>query len=143
MRSANLLNDFVFKYVFGEEIGPAESTSIALELEKKHPEFKQYAEDIKKFNHNNLNNLKEAGMLTQDTIDYIESMYPNYIAISRNLEDSLYTGSNEKTGAISPLKKATGGNSDIQPIKDTMAQQAIKIKRLVNQNQLGKELAKN
>ena len=130
------------KYIFGEEIGPAESTSIALELEKKHPEFKQYAEDIKKFNHNNLNNLKEAGMLTQDTIDYIESMYPNYIAISRNLEDSLYTGNNEKTGAIAPLKKATGGNSDIQPIKDTMAQQAIKIKRLVNQNQLGKELAK-
>lgn len=130
------------KYIFGEEIGPAESTSIALELEKKHPEFKQYAEDIKKFNHNNLNNLKEAGMLTQDTIDYIESMYPNYIAISRNLEDSLYTGNNEKTGAIAPLKKATGGNSDIQPIKETMAQQAIKIKRLVNQNQLGKELAK-
>ena len=35
------------------------TSSIALELEKKHPEFKQYAEDIKKFNHNNLNNLKE------------------------------------------------------------------------------------
>lgn len=42
------------KYVFGSEIGPAESTAIAMELEKKHPEFKEYAKDIKKFNHNNL-----------------------------------------------------------------------------------------
>lgn len=130
------------KFIFGEEIGPTESTAIALELESKHPEFKQYAKDIKKFNHNNLNNLKEAGMLTQDTIDYIEAMYPNYIAISRNLEDSLYTESNDKTGARAPLKKATGGNADIQPIKETMAQQAIRIKRLINQNELGKELSK-
>ncbi len=130
------------KFIFGEEIGPTESTAIALELETKYPEFKQYAKDIKEFNHNNLNNLKEAGMLTQDTIDYIEAMYPNYIAISRNIEDSLYTGNNEKTGTTSPLKKATGGNADIQPIKETMAQQAIRIKRLINQNELGKELSK-
>lgn len=130
------------KFIFGEEIGPTESTAIALELENRHPEFKQYAKDIKEFNHNNLNNLKEAGMLTQDTIDYIEAMYPNYIAISRNIEDSLYTGNNEKTGTTSPLKKATGGNADIQPIKETMAQQSIRIKRLINQNELGKELSK-
>lgn len=130
------------KFIFGEEIGPTESTAIALELETKHPEFKQYAKDIKKFNHNNLNNLKEAGLLTQETIDYIEAMYPNYIAISRNLEDSLYTGDNDKTGTRSPLKRATGGNADIKPIKETMAQQAIRIKRLINQNELGKELSK-
>lgn len=130
------------KFIFGEEIGATESTAIALELENRHPEFKQYAKDIKEFNHNNLNNLKEAGMLTQDTIDYIEAMYPNYIAISRNIEDSLYTGNNEKTGTTSPLKKATGGNADIQPIKETMAQQSIRIKRLINQNELGKELSK-
>lgn len=130
------------KFIFGEEIGPTESTAIALELETKHPEFKEYAKNIKEFNHNNLNNLKEAGMLTQDTIDYIEAMYPNYIAISRNLEDNLYTGNNDKTGTKLPLKKATGGNADIQPIKETMAQQSIRIKRLINQNELGKELSK-
>jgi len=131
------------KFVFGEGIGPTESTAIALELENKHPEFKQYAEDIKKFNHNNLINLKEAGLLTQDTIDYIESIYPNYIAISRNIEDILYAGSNEKTGTALPLKKAIGGSADILPLKDAMAQQAIRIKRLINQNELGKELAKS
>jgi len=130
------------KYVFGEEIGPTESTAIALDLEQKHPEFKKYAEDIKKYNHNNLLNMKEAGLINQEAIDYMESMYPNYIPISRDIENSIYTGSNEKTGASSPIKKATGGNSDIQPIKDAMAQQTIRIKRLVNQNNLGKELEK-
>lgn len=131
------------KYVFGKEIGPTESTAIALELENKHPEFKNYAEDIKKFNHNSLNSLKETGMITQDTIDYIEALYPNYVVISRSYEDGIYVGNNEKTGAIAPLKKATGGNSDIQPIEDAMAQQAIRIKRLNNQNELGKQLAKS
>ena len=72
----------------------------------------------------------------------MESMYPNYIPISRNIENSIYTGNNEKTGVNAPIKKATGGNADIQPIKDAMAQQVIRIKRLVNQNNLGKELAK-
>lgn len=130
------------KYVFGEEIGPTESTAIALALEQKYPEFKQYAEDIKRFNHNNLENMKKAGLINQEAIDYMESMYPNYIPILRNIEDTIYTGSKEETGTTAPIKKATGGNSDIQPIKDAMAQQVIRIKRLVNQNNLGKELAK-
>lgn len=129
------------KYVFGDGVGPAESTSIVLEYEKQYPKFKEYAKEIKEFNHNNLNNLKESGLLSQDIINYIEKMYPNYIAISRNLENNLYEKS-EQTGASPALKKATGGNADIQPIKDTMAQQAIRIKRLVNQNELGKELAR-
>lgn len=130
------------KYVFGSEIGPAESTAIAMELEQKHPEFKEYAKDIKKFNHNNLQCLVDAGLLSNDMVKYLEAMYPNYVTISRDLQDSTYAGDKEKTGVNAPIKSATGGNSDIQPLKDTMAQQAIKIKRLINQNMLGQELAK-
>lgn len=130
------------KYIFGNEIGPTESTSIALKLEQEHPEFKEYAKSIKEFNHNNLNNMRESGLISQDIIDYLETMYPDYIVVSRNVEDSLYTKSNDNTGTTAPIKKATGGNADIQPIKDAMANQAIRIKRLINQNELGKELAK-
>lgn len=130
------------KYIIGRDIGPTESSAIALELEQKHPEFKKYAKEIKKFNHNNLLNLKDAGMITQDTIDYIETMYPNYIPISRNFDGNSYVGDNEKTGAAGPLKRLKGGSTDIQPLKDGLAGQAIRIKRLINQNKLGQELAK-
>ncbi len=130
------------KFVFGKEIGPTESTKIALELENKHPEFKRYAQDIKNFNHNNLLNLKEAGLITQETIDYLEKLYPYYVPISRDKDGKIFVGDNERTGTNLPIKKATGGSSDIQPIKDTMAQQAIRIKRLINQNKLGQELVK-
>ena len=130
------------KYIIGRDIGPTESSAIALELERKHPEFKKYAKEIKEFNHNNLLNLKDAGMITQDTIDYIETMYPNYIPISRNFDGNSYVGDNEKTGAAGPLKRLKGGNTDIQPLKDGLAEQAIRIKRLINQNKLGQELAK-
>ena len=130
------------KFVFGEEIKPADSTKIALELENKHPEFKRYTQDIKNFNHNNLLNLKEAGLITQETIDYLEKLYPYYVPISRDKDGKIFVGDNERTGTNLPIKKATGGSSDIQPIKDTMAQQAIRIKRLINQNKLGQELAK-
>lgn len=131
------------KFVFGEEIGPAESTKIALDYEKKYPEFKRWAQDINNFHHNNLLNMKDAGLITEDTIKYIETMYPNYIPIARNNEKSTYTGNNDRTGTLAPIKRATGGNADIQPLKDTMAQQTIKIKRLINQNKLGQELAKS
>lgn len=130
------------KYIIGRDIGPTESSAIALELEQKHPEFKKYAKEIKEFNHNNLLNLKDAGMITQDTIDYIETMYPNYIPISRNYDGNSYVGDNEKTGAAGPLKRLKGGSTDIQPLKDGLAGQAIRIKRLINQNKLGQELAK-
>ncbi len=130
------------KYIIGRDIGPTESSAIALELEQKHPEFKKYAKEIKEFNHNNLLNLKDAGMITQDTIDYIETMYPNYIPISRNFDSNSYVGDNEKTGAAGPLKRLKGGSTDIQPLKDGFAEQAIRIKRLINQNKLGQELAK-
>lgn len=130
------------KYIIGRDIGPTESSAIALELEQKHPEFKKYAKEIKEFNHNNLLNLKDAGMITQDTIDYIETMYPNYIPISRNFDSNSYVGDNEKTGAAGPLKRLKGGSTDIQPLKDGLAGQAIRIKRLINQNKLGQELAK-
>ena len=130
------------KYIIGRDIGLTESSAIALELEQKHPEFKKYAKEIKEFNHNNLLNLKDAGMITQDTIDYIETMYPNYIPISRNFDGNSYVGDNEKTGAAGPLKRLKGGNTDIQPLKDGLAEQAIRIKRLINQNKLGQELAK-
>ena len=130
------------KFVFGSEIGPAESTAIAMELEQRYPKFKEYAKDIKKFNHNNLQCLVDAGLLSNDMVKYLESMYPNYVTISRDLQDSTYAGDKNKTGINAPIKNATGGNADIQPLKETMAQQAIKIKRLINQNMLGQELAK-
>ena len=130
------------KFVFGSEIGPAESTAIAMELEQRYPKFKEYAKDIKKFNHNNLQCLVDAGLLSNDMVKYLESMYPNYVTISRDFQDSTYAGDKNKTGVNAPIKNATGGNADIQPLKETMAQQAIKIKRLINQNMLGQELAK-
>lgn len=130
------------KYIIGRDIGPTESSAIALELEQKHPEFKKYAKEIKEFNHNNLVNLRDAGAITQDTIDYIETMYPNYIPILRNFDGNSYVGDNEKTGAAGPLKRLKGGSTDIQPLKDGLAEQAIRIKRLINQNKLGQELAK-
>ena len=131
------------KYVLGKEIGPTESTVIALDLENKHPEFKRWAKEIKNFNHNNLVNMKDAGLITEDTIKYIETMYPNYITIARDNESTSYTGENDRTGTFAPLKKATGGNADIQPLKDAMAQQTIRIKRLINQNKLGQELSRS
>lgn len=131
------------KYVFGEDIKPADSTAIALDLEAKHPEFKEWAKDIKEFNHNNMLNLKEAGLIDEDTINYLESMYPNYVPISRTVDEQIFTGNADKTGTALPVKSATGGNADIQPVKDAMAMQAIRIKKLINQNNLGIELAKS
>ncbi len=130
------------KYVFGKEITATDSTKIASDLIEKHPEFKAWEKEIKQFNDNNLNNLKEAGLLNQDMIEYLTSMYPNYVSIARAIEGNQY-GKTDKTGVGVPLKKAVGGSADIQPLKDAMAEQVIRIKRLVNENRIGKELVKS
>ena len=46
--------------------------------------------------------LVDAGLLSNDMVKYLESMYPNYVTISRDLQDSTYAGDKNKTGVNAP-----------------------------------------
>lgn len=153
---ANLVNEFseylLYKHnvdrinqnnpLLGYEINAPQSAEIAKNFEKKYPQFKKWAKDVYAYYNNELQNFVDAGIITEGFKNQLNQMYPHYVKVSRNIENSFNAKSDEKvTGGRSPIKRATGGNSDILPLKETMASYAIQAKKAIRQNELGKEVA--
>lgn len=131
------------KAVFGDSVTPDVSRKIVAELEAKHPEVKKFANEIYSVNNYLRNLLVEGGVISQETADLWAEMYPHYVPIRRagdhglNINVPLDTG---RTGINAPVKRATGGSSDILPLFDTMAQRALQTYKAVAKNSFGVEL---
>lgn len=153
---ANLVNEFseylLYKHnvdrinqnnpLLGYEINAPQSAEIAKKLETKYPQFKEWAKDVYTYYDNELQNFVDAGIITEEFKNQLNEMYPHYVKISRNVENNFNVKSDEKVaGGKNPIKRATGGNSDILPLKETMASYAIQAKKAIRQNELGKEVA--
>lgn len=128
--------------LLGYEINAPQSAEIAKKLETKYPQFKEWAKDVYTYYDNELQNFVDAGLITEEFKNQLNEMYPHYVKISRNIENNFNVKSDEKVaGGKNPIKRATGGNSDILPLKETMASYAIQAKKAIRQNELGKEVA--
>ena len=66
----------------------------------------------------------ENGVISQETADLWEKEYPHYVPVRRVDQDGKNISvplDTYKTGVNAPVKRATGGNSDIEPLFNTMA----------------------
>ena len=131
------------KTVFGETITADVSRRESAILERMNPEFKSWAEDVYAYNRQLRRMLVEGNIISQKTADLWEKMYPHYVPIRRvdskgqNISVPLDTN---KTGVNNPIKRATGGSSDIQPVFETMAQRTEQTYRAIARNSFGIEL---
>ena len=131
------------KAVYGNKVTADVSRKAVAEMEAKHPEFKQYAEDIYKINNYLRNMLVEGGVISQETANLWQEMYPHYVPIKRvnskgaNVNVPLQTG---RTGINAPIKRATGGSADIEPLLTTMADRVLQTYKAVAKNKFGIEL---
>lgn len=132
------------KPVFGEDITSEISESVSKNYEKLYPEFKNWSNDVNTFNKNQLQSMVDAGLTSEETQKFLDDTYSNYVTISRDIDKSnnILPTKGKITGTNNPIKKAIGGNSDIQPLKDTMAKQAIAVKQAIRRNEVGLELMK-
>lgn len=143
MNLANRYDGMVDKPVFGDSVTSEVSMAAVSELEAKHPELKRYANEIYSINNHLRRLLVEGDVISQETADLWAEMYPHYVPIRRvgdhglNINVPLDTG---RTGINAPIKRATGGNSDILPLFDTMAQRTLQTYRAVARNRFGVEL---
>ena len=128
------------KTVFGELVTADASRQVVQRLEKANPEFKKYAEDVYAYNRNLREMLVEGGMITQETADLWEKMYPHYVPISRDATESINGKNTRHIGISGPVKKATGGNGNIHPLFQTMAERTIQTYKSVARNDFGVEL---
>lgn len=157
-RKANLYNEFndylinrhrldrqaLGKAVYNESVTSEDSRKIIETYEKNHPEFKEWAEDVYKFNRNELHNLVEEGFISKETEEYLHEIYGDYVPLHRDIiEVATQAEDARKTGAINPIKKSTGGSQNILNIEDAMAENVVNNKKAIRRNQLGKELAKS
>ena len=125
--------------VFGD-VSAAESQFEVDRLEKLHPEFKTWAEDVYAYNNHLRDMMVKGRLISQKTADLLAEMYPHYVPISRVGFDSALENDTNHVGVDSPLKSATGGNQDILPLFNTMAERTMSVYRAVSMNNFGLEL---
>ena len=131
------------KAVFGDAVTAEVSRAKVKQYEASNPEFKEYAQDVYKYNAHLRKLLVDKGVISQETADLWQQEYPHYVPIRRvdaeglNISVPLDT---YKTTVNNPVKRAIGGNQDILPLFDTMAQRTIQTYKAIARNDFGIEL---
>lgn len=131
------------KPVFGDTVTADISRKIVAEIEQKNPEFKNYAKDVYDYLDANMQELVNNGVISEELRDNLKERYPHYVPVSRvtdkglNINVPLDTG---RTGVNTPLKRAVGGNQDIKPLFQTMADRTLQTYRASAKNNFGVEL---
>ena len=132
------------KAVFGDTMTAERSAKSAANLLKMNPEFKQYGQqvyDILKYCREMM--VEDGGLISQETADLLEKMYPHYVPIRRVGHDGANVNvplDTNKTGVNTPIKRATGGNGDMYDIFDAVAEYIEQVHRAVAKNRFGVEL---
>lgn len=131
------------KPVFSKNITAEDSRKVVSELERRHNGFKSAIEDVYKFLDGNMKLMVEKGVVSQETADYFKATYPHYVPINRVHDNGLAISvplDTNKTGINNPIRRAKGGNENIQPLFETIANRTRQTYTAVNRNQLGNEL---
>ena len=143
MTLAERYDDIENKPVFGDTVTASKSMDTVRQYESANPEFKRYAQDVYAYNNHLRQMLVEDGVISQETADLWAEMYPHFVPIRRAGKDGLSVNvplDTGRTGVNAPVKKATGGSSDILPLFDTMAQRTVQTYRAIAKNSFGVEL---
>lgn len=131
------------KAVFGDSVTAEVSQKQVEQYEKENPEFMRWAEDVYGYMNHLRGLLVENGVISQETADLWEDMYPHYVPIRRAGQDGLNINvplDTYRTTVNNPVKRATGGNQDILPLFDTMAQRTAQTYKAIARNSFGIEL---
>lgn len=131
------------KPVFGASVTAEHSRVAAAKLEAEHPQFVQWAQEIYSVNKYLRQMMVDNGIITQETADLWEKMYPHYVPTTR----AEYNGAainvpldTNRTGVNAPIKGATGGNSDMVDTFEAIADRVEQTFRAVAKNNFGVEL---
>lgn len=128
------------KYVFGDEsgIGTKESTQFINDMEKAHPEFKNVAEEVWQFFRQNLQVLKDGGVISQrDYGRYIKET-PHYVPIQRNVD--VQRAGAKATDPNKSIRHFEGSDIDILPFEYSAIKHTNNAYRSAFMNNLHKEI---
>ena len=134
------------KYVFGESITDEDSLNRVKQLEKEHPELKRFGENVWQYGKNQLQNMVDAGKISQAQADQFLKDTPHYVRLQRNVETkSSPLLEFDKKGNVKVnknIKEFKGSTLDILPFKESMAQYTLDVRNGIRDNIFAQELAK-
>ena len=131
------------KPVYGDSVTADVSREEVKRLEAENPEFKELVKAYTEYNNALRKMLVDGGVISQQTADLWAQMYPHYMPIRRDGKSKLGITvplDTNKTGVNAPIKQATGGNSDILPLRNTMAIRTEQTFKAIARNSFGVEL---
>ena len=131
------------KPIFGNSVTAVQSQRIVDQYEAQYPEFIEFAQDVYEYLEADKQLLVDNGVISQETADLWSEMYPHYVPTRRTTDTGIDINvplDTRRTGINAPIKKATGGNSDILPLFDTMAMRTLQTQRAIAKNNFGVEL---
>jgi ppGpp synthetase/RelA/SpoT-type nucleotidyltranferase len=129
------------KPVFGYDVTAGHSMGLVQEFENQHPEFKELAAKVYKYNDNLLNYRVNAGLLSKEGADLLREMYSHYVPTFRNQASAKGAGKQgTKVQINQTIKKATGSDLPLIRIDDSMTAQTMQVVSAAKKNQLGLRL---
>ena len=126
------------KPVFGRAITNAESQARIDEILAQHPEYNDIAEQLWEYETQNLDVLKDAGVLTQEMYDQFRKETPHYVPIQRAV-NSEYNGA-DSMDPNKAIKKFKGSDQDIYPLAYNMVKHTYDVYKTALQNNLHAEI---
>lgn len=143
-----VLNDFLINYSNIDRYAMGKGSQTPLEVSqrlvrdyiKQYPQLRAWAEDVWQWSKNERQNLVDAGLIDQETANYLEQIYPHYVPYVSDYEnaDSYFEG----VGELKPkgLKRAKGGAGALLSVQDAMARYTYAQKKAVRTNELYSEI---
>lgn len=131
------------KPVFGDSVTADVSREAVKKYEAENPAFKELGEAVVEYNRQLRKMLVDGNVISQKTADMWEKMYPHYVPIRRTGKDGLGVTvplDTNKTGVNAPIKRATGGDSDIEDLFETMVMRTEQTFKAIAKNSFGVEL---
>lgn len=117
------------------------SQQLVHDYEKEYPEFKEWGKDVWQYGKNAKNNLRDAGLISQELSDKLEDMYPHYVPYIVDKNDlSNYI---DDIGEVKPrgvIKRGKGGAYNMLPVEQALTKYTYAQKNSVRQNELYSEV---
>lgn len=132
------------KPVFGDSFTDKMSQAEIEKLDAKHPELKRIAENVWTFEHNELKNLYDSGLITENTYNNL-AKNEHYVRIQRDVDNGGNKGPiidrNGRVSVNQTIQKAKGGNQDILPIMESIAEYTTSMIENERMNEAARELS--
>ncbi|NBI63183.1 hypothetical protein D3Z38_09020 [Clostridiales bacterium] len=131
------------KSLWGEDaVSPEKSKQIIAQMDDKHGDFSEAAEEVYQY-FRNLNTVREqSGMISSKMKDALEEMYENYVPAYRNMnKDALEKSLDGSVRVNTGIRRAKGGDQAILPIEQQMAYATQQVWKSAELNQTIKNIA--